>query len=146
MAAYNEISGGIPCHINHWLLEDVLRGEWGFRGYVTSDGGGLEMLVDTHHVAADYAGAARMALAAGVDYDRSDGFVYATLADQVRAGKVAECEIDRAVSRILSVKFRLGLFENPYVDPDYAERITNCAAHRKLALETAQKGVVLLKN
>ena len=146
MAAYNEISGGIPCHISRWLLEDVLRGEWGFRGYVTSDGGGLEMLSDTHRVAADYAGAALMALPAGVDYDRSDGSVYATLADQVRAGKISESEIDRAVTRILSAKFRLGLFEDPYVDPDYAQQITNCEKHRKLALEAAQKAIVLLKN
>ncbi len=146
MAAYCEINGGIPCHINHWLLEDILRGEWGFRGYVTSDGGGLEMLVNTHHVAADYAGAARMALAAGVDYDRSQGDVYATLLGQVRAGEIAETEVDRAVSRILAVKFRLGLFENPYVDPAYAQQITNCDQHRKLALEVAQKAIVLLKN
>ncbi|MGH9444513.1 MAG: glycoside hydrolase family 3 N-terminal domain-containing protein, partial [Terriglobia bacterium] len=146
MAAYCEINGGIPCHINHWLLEDILRGEWGFRGYVTSDGGGLEMLVNTHHVAADYAAAARMALAAGVDYDRSQGDVYATLADQVRAGEIPESEVDRAVSRILAAKFRLGLFENPYADPDYAQQITNCGKHRKLALEVAQKAIVLLKN
>ncbi len=146
MAAYNEINGGIPCHINRWLLEDVLRREWGFSGYVTSDGGGLEMLVNTHHVAAGYAEAARMSLAAGVDYDRSNGSVYATLADQVRAGRVPESEVDRALSKILSSKFRLGLFDNPYVDPDYAQRITNCEAHRKLALEAAQKSIVLLKN
>ena len=146
MAAYNEINGGIPCHINHWLLEDVLRGEWGFRGYVTSDGGGLEMLVNTHHIAADFAGAAPVALAAGLDYDRSNGSVYVHLADLVRAGRVAESEVDRAVLRILATKFRLGLFENPYVDPDYAERITNCEAHRKLALQAAQKAIVLLKN
>jgi beta-glucosidase len=146
MAAYCEINGGIPCHINHWLLEDILREEWGFRGYVTSDGAGLEMLVNTHHIAADNAGAARMALAAGVDYDRSQGSVYATLADQVRVGKVPESEVDRAVERILAVKFRLGLFEDPYVDPDYAQRITNCEAHQKLALEAAQKAIVLLKN
>lgn len=146
MAAYCEINGGIPCHINHWLLQDVLRKEWGFKGYITSDGGGLEMLVNVHHVAADYAGAARMGLAAGVEYDRSAGSVYATLADQVRAGKIPESEVDRAVSSILGTKFRLGLFENPYVDPDYAERITNSPAHRKLALEAAQKCIVLLKN
>lgn len=146
MSSYGEINGGIPCHINRWLLDTVLRQEWGFPGYVTSDGGGLEMLVATHHIAADYAGAARMALAAGVDYDRSRGDVYETLADQVRAGKVSESEVDRAVSRILAMKFRLGLFENPYVDPEYARRITNCEEHRKLALEAAQKAIILLKN
>src|SRR5215467_7502631 len=83
MASYNEIDG-IPSHVNSWLLDRVLRQEWGFRGYVTSDGNGLQMLVNTHHVAADKAEAARKALAAGVEYDLSDGSVYATLTDQVR--------------------------------------------------------------
>ncbi len=146
MAAYNEIRGGVPCHINRWLLTKVLREEWGFDGYVTSDGGALEMLVSFHHVAADYAEAARLALAAGVDFDLSNGAVYRTLADQVRQGEVAEAELDRAVGRILAAKFRLGLFENPYADPDYAARITSCQAHQELALKAAQKTLVLLKN
>ncbi len=146
MAAYNEIRGGVPCHINRWLLTKVLREEWGFDGYVTSDGGALEMLVSFHHVAADYAEAARMALAAGVDFDLSNGAVYRTLADQVRQGEVAEAELDRAVGRILTAKFRLALFENPYADPDYAARITSCQAHQELALKAAQKTLVLLKN
>jgi len=145
MASYNEIDG-IPNHINHWLLDRVLRQEWGFRGYVMSDGGGLQMLVETHHVAADFADAARKALAAGVDYDLSDGAVYATLVDQVRAGKVPEAELDLAVQRVLEAKFRLGLFENPYVDPDYAQKITNSSEHQQLALKVAQKAIVLLKN
>ena len=145
MASYNEING-IPSHVNPWLLDKVLRQEWGFRGFVTSDGGGLQMLVQVHHIAADYADAARQALAAGVDYDLSDGSVYRTLLDQVKAGKVPEWQIDRAVSRILAAKFRLGLFENPYVDPDYAEHTTNSAEHRDLAEKTAEKAVVLMKN
>jgi beta-glucosidase len=145
MASYNEIDG-IPAHVNSWLLDKVLRQEWGFRGYVTSDGGGLQMLVTTHHIAADNADAARQALAAGVDYDLSDGSVYGTLIDQVREGKIPESEVDRAVARVLTAKFRLGLFENPYVDPDYAERITNSPEHRKLALKAAQETMVLLKN
>jgi beta-glucosidase len=145
MASYNEIDG-IPNHINHWLLDRVLRQEWGFRGYVMSDGGGLQMLVETHHVAADFAEAARKALAAGVDFDLSDGAVYATLVDQVRAGKVPEVELDQAVQRVLEAKFRLGLFENPYVDPDYAQKITNGSEHQQLALKVAQKAIVLLKN
>lgn len=145
MASYNEIDG-IPNHVNRWLLDDVLQQEWGFQGYVTSDGNGLQMLVETHHVAADKADAARKALAAGVDFDLSDGSVFATLVDQVREGKVPESEVDRAVARVLAAKFRLGLFENPYVDPDYAERITNSPEHQKLALKTAQKAIVLLKN
>jgi beta-glucosidase len=145
MASYNEIDA-IPSHINRWLLDRVLRQEWGFRGYVTSDGGGLQMLVETHHVAADFAEAARKALAAGVDFDLSDGSVYATLVDQVREGKVPEAELDQAVQRVLEAKFRLGLFENPYVESDYAQKITNSSEHQQLALKVAQKTIVLLKN
>lgn len=145
MASYNEIDG-IPSHINHWLLDRVLRQEWGFRGYVTSDGGGLQMLVETHHVAANYADAARLAIAAGVDYDLSDGSVYRTLIDQVKQGRVPETELDRAVTLVLAAKMRLELFEHPYVDPDYAEKTINSAQHRALALEAARKTVVLLKN
>jgi beta-glucosidase len=145
MASYNEIDG-IPAHINRWLLDRVLRQEWGFRGYVTSDGGGLQMLVETHHVAADKADAARKTLAAGVDFDLSDGSVFGTLVDLVHEGKVSESEVDRAAARVLAAKFRLGLFENPYVDPDYAQRITNSPEHQKLALKTAREAIVLLKN
>jgi beta-glucosidase len=145
MAAYNEIDG-VPCHVNGWLLNRVLREEWGFQGYVTSDGGGLQMLVTQHHVAANNADAARMALAAGVDYDLSDGSVFNTLVDQVREGRIPESEVDRAVARVLGAKFRLGLFENPYVDSDYAGRIASSPEHQKLALEAAQETIVLLKN
>jgi len=145
MASYNEIDG-IPSHINPWLLDRVLRQEWGFPGFVTSDGAGLQMLVETHHVAATKADAARLAIAAGVDYDLSDGSVYRTLLEQVREGFVPQAELDRAVSRILAAKFRLGLFENPFTDPDAAERVTNSPEHRKLALQAAQKTIVLLKN
>jgi len=145
MASYNEING-IPSHVNHWLLDTILRQEWGFGGYVTSDGEGLQMLVNTHHVAADYEEAARKSLSAGVDYDLSDGSVYSTLQEQVQAGKIPESEVDRAVSRVLAAKFRLGLFENPYTDPDYAQRITNSAEHKQLALKAAQEVIVLLKN
>lgn len=145
MASYNEIDG-IPNHINHWLLDKVLRQEWGFRGFLVSDGDGLQMLVNTHHVAANKADAARLALSAGVDFDLSDGSVYRTLLWQVKTGTVPEAELDRAVSHVLETKFRLGLFDNPYVDPDYAEKTTNSPEHRALALKTAQKAIVLLKN
>ncbi len=145
MASYNEIDG-IPSHINHWLLDRVLRQEWGFSGYVTSDGDGLQMLVQTHHVAATKADAARLAISAGVDYDLSDGSVYRTLLYQVKQGIVPQSELDRAVSRVLATKFRLGLFDNPLVDPDYAQKTTNSAEHRAIALKAAQETVVLLKN
>jgi beta-glucosidase len=145
MASYNEIDG-IPVHINHWLLDTVLRKEWGFTGYVTSDGEALQMLYATHHVAADKEEAARLALAAGVDYDLSDGSVYRTLTAQVQAGKVPVAEVDRAVARILTLKFRLGLFENPYVDVDYAAKTTDSAEHQALAEKAAEEAIVLLKN
>ncbi|HVH85446.1 MAG TPA: glycoside hydrolase family 3 N-terminal domain-containing protein [Terriglobales bacterium] len=145
MASYNEIDG-IPSHINHWLLQKVLREEWGFRGYVTSDGGGLNMLVETHHVAADKSHAARLALAAGVDFDLSDGSTYETLLGQVQQGAVSQQGLDEAVARVLAAKFRLGLFENPYVDPDYAQRITSSADQQKLAVQAARESIILLKN
>ena len=147
MASYNEIDG-VPSHMNRWLLGKVLRGEWGFNGYITSDADGLDMMVTTHHVAKNFADAARLGLAAGVDYDLelSDAGVYRTLIDQVKRGLVPESEVDKAVGRVLAAKFRLGLFDNPYVDLDYVERITNGEDHRRLAEEAARKAIVLLKN
>jgi beta-glucosidase len=145
MASYNEIDG-IPAHINSWLLRRVLRQEWGFRGYVTSDGGGLQSLIETHHVARTKEEAARKAIAAGVDFDLSDGSVYATLLPQVRNGVIGEAEIDHAVGRILAAKFRLGLFENPFVDPEYAAQTTNSWQHQQLARRAAEKSIILLKN
>jgi beta-glucosidase len=145
MASYNEIDG-LPAHVNPWLLDEVLRQEWGFRGHVVSDGSGLQMLVATHQVAADNAEAARKALAAGVDFDLSDGSVYRTLVEEVKAGRVPPAQVDRAVSSILAAKLRLGLFEDPLVDPAYTERITNSPEHRRLALKAAQEAIVLLKN
>jgi beta-glucosidase len=145
MASYNEIDG-IPSHVNPWLLNRVLRQEWGFRGFVTSDGDGLQMLIATHHVAGNKLDAAKQAIAAGVDYDLSDGSVYRTLIAQVKQGSVPESDVDRAAARMLAAKFRLGLFDNPYVDPDYAEKTTNSPEHRQIALKAAQEAMVLLKN
>ena len=145
MASYNEIDG-IPSHVNHWLLDGVLRQEWGFNGYVTSDGEGLQMLYKVHGVAADPAEAARKAIGAGIDFDLSDGSVYRTLLEQVRSGVVPESQLNRAVAGVLAGKVRLGLFENPYVDADYAEKTTNSPEHRALALKVAEEEIVLLKN
>jgi beta-glucosidase len=145
MASYNEIDG-VPSHVNHWLLDRVLRQEWGFNGYISSDDFGIQMLVETHHVAHDMADAARQALDAGVDFDVSDPPVYTNLAQQVKAGTVSIIEVDRAVARVLATKFQLGLFDHPYVDPDYAEHVNNSQEHKELALEAARKELVLLKN
>ena len=145
MASYNEIDG-VPSHMNRWLLGKVLRQEWGFKGYITSDDFGIQMMAQTHHVATNTQDAARLALAAGIDYDLSDGSAYRSLVDQVKQGFVPISEVDQAVARVLAAKFRLGLFDDPYTDPDYAERITNGEEHRKIALEAARKAIVLLKN
>ncbi len=145
MASYNEIDG-VPSHMNRWLLDKVLRQEWGFGGYIVSDDFGIQMLALTHHVAYNASSAGRMALAAGVDYDLSDGSAYRALVDEVNQGIVPVAALDKAVARVLAARFRLGLFENPYVDPDYVERTTNGEEHRKIALEAARKVLVLLKN
>lgn len=146
MAAYNELDG-IPGHINHKYLTGVLRREWGFDGLVVSDYGAVERLQQDHCVAADAAEAARRALNAGVDLENSHEVpCYQTLFEQVKQGLVDEKRVDEAVGRVLAAKFRLGLFERPYVDVERVERVTNTAEHRALALESAEKSIVLLKN
>jgi beta-glucosidase len=145
MPSYNEIDG-VPSHANTWLIGDVLRGEWGFDGLIASDYGAVNELESIHHVAADLAETARLALAAGVDSELPDGMAFRTLVDQVRAGKVEVSAIDRAVARMLTLKFRAGLFENPYGDAALAERITGNAEARALALEAARKSLCLLTN
>lgn len=143
MAAYNEING-VPVHINTWLLRDVLRDEWGFDGFITSDGYAVTQLHELHHVAADTAEAARKTLLTGVDFELDSCF--STLIQQVRDGVIAEAAIDQAVARVLRAKFLLGLFEQPYIDIDQAEAITNSAQHQALALKAAHQSIVLLKN
>jgi len=145
MPSYNEVDG-IPSHANRWLLHDVLRGEWGFNGVIVSDWFAITQLADLHRVAADHTEAARRALAAGVDVELPDVQAYGTLVDQVRQGRVAEATIDTIVRRLLRPKFELGLFENPLVDPDAADRFSGADASRSLALEAARQAITLLKN
>ena len=144
MASYNEIDG-VPSHANKWLLGDILRGEWGYRGAVVSDYFAIEELVGRHHIAADDAEAARLALAAGVDTDLPNGTAYATLADQVRQGKVSQAAVDTAVRRMLTLKFRSGLFEAPTARAADT-RVTNNAEAVALAKHAADRTLVLLKN
>jgi beta-glucosidase len=145
MPSYNEIDG-TPSHASKWLLQDVLRGEWGFKGAITSDYYAIDQLQDIHHIAADRAAAALLAINAGVDSDLPEGGSYRTLADSVRAGKVPETLIDDAVRKMLEIKFRAGLFEHPYADVAAAVKITNNAEARALARTAAAKSMVLLKN
>jgi beta-glucosidase len=145
MASYNEIDG-VPSHANAWLLEKVLRQEWGFNGYVVSDYYGIPQLQDLHHVANDKEEAARLALAAGVDIELPDPDCFPLVLKLVREGKIPEALVNKAVARLLRAKFLLGLFENPYVDPDRAGTVTNSREHRELAAAAARRSIVLLKN
>ena len=145
MASYNEIDG-VPSHANKWLLDKVLRQEWGFQGTVVSDYYAIPQMQDLHHVAADKAAAAKLAIEAGVDIELPDPDCFPTLVQLVKDGKISEATIDKAVARNLRNKFLLGLFENPYVDPDRAVRVTNSQANRELAAEAARRSIVLLKN
>jgi beta-glucosidase len=145
MPSYNEIDG-IPSHASRFLLTDILRGEWGFEGLVISDYFAITDLATRHRVAGSLDDAAKQALEAGVDIELPDRNVYHRLVDLVKTGKVAEADIDRSVRRILRAKFLAGLFENPYVDAEVAERITGNDAARACALYAAHKSIVLLKN
>ncbi|TVR46305.1 MAG: beta-glucosidase [Puniceicoccaceae bacterium] len=140
MPAYHEIDG-LPCHADPWLLQSVLREEWGFDGFLVADYFAIDQLRERHAVAADKAEAGRLALDCGVDCELPDPDCFPLLdPDQDRA------HVDAAVARVLKAKFELGLFENARVDPERAAAVVNSAAHRELALEAALRSIVLLKN
>ncbi|MEO8362334.1 MAG: glycoside hydrolase family 3 N-terminal domain-containing protein [Vicinamibacteria bacterium] len=145
MPSYNEIDG-VPSHKSRFLLDRLLRQEWGFKGMVTSDYYAIDQMVDRHHVATDYADAAIQAMEAGVDIELPDPKTNVTLIESVKSGRISEGTLDRAVARLLRVKFLAGLFENPYVDPDRAASVSNTPAHQAVALDAARRALVLLKN
>jgi len=145
MPSYNEIDG-VPSHASRWLLEDVLRSEWGFDGVIVSDYNAIEELATIHGVAADAGQAAAAAVRAGVDCDLPDGSAYRGLVEQVRAGALDEDRIDAAVARILDLKFRAGLFEHPFGDARRTAAITGGDEARALALRAARRSLCLLKN
>jgi beta-glucosidase len=146
MASYNEWDG-VPNHVNHKLLTEILRNEWGFDGYVMSDGGGIDVLYEDHHAAAGPAEAGAMAIEAGLDYDLGGkGRCFSTLAGEERAGKVSMAAIDRAAAGVLRVKFLCGMFEHPFADPERVDRETNTDEHKALARQVADEAMVLLKN
>ncbi len=137
---------GVPCHASHALLTELLREQWGFDGMVVSDYNDVMRLATLHHIAEDPTQAAAMALRAGVDMDIPSGSGFKHLLQAIQQDPTLENVLDVAVSRILTLKFELGLFENPYVDLHNIETIVNCDAHQKLALEAAQEIPILLKN
>ncbi len=149
MAAYTEIDG-VPSSINHWLLTDILRGEWGFDGCVISDYDGISRMIDRQHVCLNNAEAARRALNAGMDFELPStkaNDCFQNLEALILAGQIQESVLNQAVTRVLRNKFLLGLFENPYGGSvAKTKSLMNSGPHRALAREAAEKGIVLLKN
>ena len=150
MASYNEIDG-VPSHANRWLLRDVLRKEWGFQGFVVSDYYAIWELgyrPDTHghFIAKDKRESAALAVRAGVNIELPEPDCYRHLVELVRRGVLRERELDELVAPMLYWKFKLGLFDDPCVDPAEADRVVGCAAHRRLALQAARETITLLKN
>jgi beta-glucosidase len=145
MAAYNSLDG-TPCSSNRWLLTDVLRKEWGFKGIVVSDYFSVLGIYDKHGTARDKGDAAVQAVKAGLDMELPHPDCYLELSGLVEKNGISIDAINTCVRRILWMKFKLGLFDQPYTDPDVAEKICDCSPHRALALKAAQKSMVLLKN
>ena len=147
MPAYCDVDG-VPCHASRQLLTEILRGEWGFDGIVSSDYTGIEMLSTVHHLQDGLAGAAARAIDAGVDLDLPGAAVVGEpLKAALAAGTVDEQLVDAAVARVLLAKFRLGLFERPFIDlPTAAELAALAADEARLGLELSRRSLVLLAN
>ena len=150
MPSYNEIDG-VPSHANKWLLNDVLRKEWGFKGFAVSDYYAIWELgyrPDTHghFVAKDKKESCRLAVEAGVNIELPDPDCYLYLTELVKKGILKEKQLDDLIAPMLFWKFELGLFDDPYVDPSEADRVVGCEEHRDLALKAAHESITLLKN
>ena len=144
MTSYNSIDG-VPSTGNPELLRRILKEEWGFDGFVVSDLVSIDGLFSDHHIAKDKEDAGIIAMNAGVDVDLGAN-CYVLLKEAVESGKIKASVINEAVARVLRLKFELGLFDNPYVDPDYAEAEVRKAENVAVARQAARKGVVLLEN
>ncbi|HVH58690.1 MAG TPA: glycoside hydrolase family 3 N-terminal domain-containing protein [Candidatus Sulfotelmatobacter sp.] len=150
MPSYNEVDG-VPSHTNQWLLGEVLRKEWGFQGFLVSDYFAIWELgyrpeTHGHFVAKDKLDSCVQAVRAGVNIELPDPDCYLHLAELVRKGVLRESELDELVAPMLFWKFQMGLFEDPYVDPQEAERVVGSHAHRALALSAAREAITLLRN
>lgn len=145
MATYNEIFG-LPAHINSFLLKDILRKEWGFTGVVVSDYFAIKDVSTLHKITPSIDEAGLLAFKAGIDLETPDPDGFANLKKFVDQGKITVAEINAAVTRIIIAKFRLGLFDDPYVDPVRAEEIVGSKENRAVAYKAAQEAMVLLKN
>jgi len=145
MMAHNEVNG-IPCHNNSWLMEDVVRKEWGFKGFIVSDWMDIEHLYDVHHTAESIKEAFYQSIMAGMDMHMHGILWNEYVCELVREGRIPESRIDESVRKILEIKFMLGLFEQPYSDEATTMDVRLCPEHRQTALEATRNGIVLLKN
>lgn len=150
MASYNEVDG-VPSHANTWMMQNILRGEWNFKGYVVSDYYALRELNDRpglfgHGVAETTEDAAVLGVKAGINIELPDTDVYPVLGDLVKSGKLQESELDALIAPMLLYKFKMGLFDDPYLDPEKAGEIVGRQEHVALALQAAEETITLLQN
>lgn len=145
MAAHNELNG-VPCHANSWLMTDIIRKEYGFKGFVVSDWMDVSRIYDLHKVAPSLEDAYFESVMSGLDMNMHGPDFYYGVIKLVKSGRLSEEAVNRACSRILETKFRLGLFENPFVDLKEENKIVFNREHQQTALELAEKSIVLLKN
>ncbi len=145
MAAHNELNG-IPCHSNNWLMNEILRDEWGFDGFVVSDWMDIERLYTEQKVAKDKKEAASLAVNAGLDMHMHGPGFFDYVLDQVKEGIISENSVNLACKRILEAKFSLGLFESILIEPKESANILFANESQELTLEAARKSIVLLKN
>ena len=145
MAAHNELNG-VPCHMSSWLMTDLFRKDWGFKGFYVSDWMDIERIETLHHVASSLKEASYLAVNAGMDMHMHGVDFPEAVIELVKEGKLPISRVNEACSKILMAKFKLGLFENRFVDIEKIEENIFTSEHRFTALETARKGIVLLKN
>ncbi|MBR8538011.1 glycoside hydrolase family 3 C-terminal domain-containing protein [Carboxylicivirga sediminis] len=145
MPGYHAVDG-VPSHANHWLLNEILREEWHFKGYVVSDYGGIDGIKNDHRLAASTEEAAAKALLAGVDLELASPNCFRNLTNLCESNREMAVALDTAVARVLRMKFKLGLFEHPYANEDRASQVCHTKEQQALALKAAEKSIVLLKN
>jgi beta-glucosidase len=145
MMSHNELNG-IPCHSNEWLMTDVLRKEWGFKGFIVSDWMDIEHLYDLHATAENLKEAFYQSIMAGMDMHMHGIHWNELVSELVKEGRIPESRIDESVRKILTIKFRLGLFEHPFADEKTTMKVRLSPEHRQTALEAARNSIVILKN
>jgi len=145
MMAHNELNG-IPCHSNRWLMEDIARKEWGFKGFIVSDWMDIERIHEIHRTAENIKESFYQSIVAGMDMHMHGILWNEYVCELVREGRIPESRIDQSVRKILKAKFMLGLFEQPFADEATTMYVRLCPEHRQTALEATRNGIVLLKN